>query len=68
MGLLDRVLITMKDFTAEDPAIRRAIKSLEANKEKHLLRQIKIFISKSTYEALVAKGYLKQRRSDRRKA
>ncbi len=67
MGLLDKVLVTMKDFTAADPAIRRVIKNLESKRERKLLQQIRIFISNSTYEELIRKGYLKRRRSDNRK-
>ncbi len=67
MGLLDKVLLTMKDFTADDPAIRRAIKNLEKREERRLLQQIRIFISNTTYEELIKKGYLKRRKSDSRK-
>ncbi len=64
MGLLDRTLLTMKTFTAADPAIRRAIKSLERSNDKILMKQIKIFISPSTYNELLKKGHLKRRRED----
>ena len=64
MGLLDKTLLTMKTFTGADPAIRRAIKNLEANHERELLRGIKIFISPSAYRDLLEKGYLKRRRED----
>ncbi len=67
MGLLDRVLVTMKDFTAADPAIRRVIKNLESRKERKLLRQIRIFISNTTYRELLKKGYLKRRKNDEEK-
>jgi len=67
MGLLDRVLVTMKDFTAADPAIRRVIKNLEIRKESKLLKQIRIFISNTTYRELLAKGYLKRRKNDEKK-
>lgn len=67
MGLLDRVLVTMKDFTAADPAIRRAIKNLESRKENKLLKQIRIFISNTTYRELLEKGYLKRRKNDEKK-
>lgn len=56
MGLLDKTLLTMKTFTAADPAIRRAIKALEAKHERELLRGVKIFISHSTYDELLKKG------------
>ena len=58
----------MKTFTGADPAIRRALKNLEANHEKELLRGIKIFISPSVYRNLLNKGYLKRRREDTRKS
>ncbi len=67
MGLLDRVLVTMKDFTAADPAIRRVIKNLESRKERKLLQQIRIFISNTTYRELLKKGYLKRRKNDEEK-
>ncbi len=68
MGLLDKVLVTMKDFTAADPVMRRVIKNLEHRKERKLLQQIRIFISNTTYEELIRKGYLKRRKSDNRKS
>ncbi len=68
MGLLDKVLVTMKDFTAADPVMRRVIKNLEQRKERKLLQQIRIFISNTTYEELIRKGYLKRRKSDNRKS
>lgn len=67
MGLLDKVLLTMKDFTAADPAIRRAIKALEARNNRKLLKQIRIFISQTTYDELIKRGFLKRRKSDNRK-
>ena len=67
MGLLDKVLLTMKNFTADDPAIRRVIKNLEKRKERNLLKQMRIFMSNTTYEELLQKGYLKRRKNDNRK-
>ncbi len=68
MGLLDKTLLTMKTFTGADPAIRRAIKNLDNNHERELLRGIKIFISPSVYSELLKKGYLKRRREDVRES
>ncbi len=67
MGLLDKVLVSMKDFTAADPAIRRVIKNLEIKRETALLKQIRIFISNTTYRELLKKGYLKRRKNDEQK-